>query len=839
MRGKQQLLMRFPGRFTIICMLLMSSWWSAAPASHAQGISLPGLPPLAADTAESRSRTVPPSERYGVQVNAGSVTYDLGPVQLPSSSPTAPLQVGVDRQLHLTSATQAQEFRTADDAKLLAWVVKSPAAVGLRVRFTGFNLAPGDELYVRSADGAGIVAGPYRGSGPWKNGEFLTPTIDGDTAVIEYHAKSGTGSFAVAAVSHIFQNIEEEQSINVLSCQIDATCSSVGPKNSVARIRFNSGSGTYVCTGTLLNNSNNDRAPYFLTANHCVGNAWEAQTVEAFWLYQTSSCNGVLRSDWIRTDSGAELLATSTANDSSLLRLFDPAPAAVGFSGWSTSAQSANTTVTALHHPGSSVPPSRTSHLRFSEGVIATGAPGCSATGLSAGYRVNWTSGTTEPGSSGSGIWVTTGGVSYLVGVLSCGSQTGTCAGSYDFYGRFSSFYPSIAQWLNPAPVVALPEALDAPQVPWTSGGTAQWRGQTATTRDGVDAAESGLISHNQETWVQTAVTGPGTLTFWWKVSSEAGYDLLSFRMNGAPVASVSSISGEVDWQQRSVTIPAGTHTLRWTYQKDGSVSTGADRGWLDLVRFPAGGSSAKADFNSDGDSDLVWENLTTGQRAIWLMNGAASAAERFLPNVATSWSIAATGDFNRDGHTDIVWQNNATGQRAIWLMNDTTWVGEQFLPTIPLEWQIAATGDFNADGHTDIVWQNIHTGHRAIWLMNGTTWVGEAFLPIIPVQWRIAGAGDFNRDGHTDLLWENHSTGQRAIWLMNGTAHAGEQFLPTVSDFWRIGGTGDFNGDGRIDIVWQNTSTGQRAIWLMNGTAHVGEQFLPTIPVQWSIRNH
>jgi hypothetical protein len=46
------------------------------------------------------------------------------------------------------------------------------------------------------------------------------------------------------------------------------------------------------------------------------------------------------------------------------------------------------------------------------------------------------------------------------------------------------------------------------------------------------------------------------------------------------------SISGEVPWQKQTVSIPAGTHSLRWSYTKDISDSFGQDAGWLDEVNF-------------------------------------------------------------------------------------------------------------------------------------------------------------------------------------------------------------------------------------------------------------
>lgn len=129
---------------------------------------------------------------------------------------------------------------------------------------------------------------------------------------------------------------------------------------------------------------------------------------------------------------------------------------------------------------------------------------------------------------------------------------------------------------------VGLPAALDTPGRIYTLGGNGNWSGQTATSHDGVDAGQSGDISHNQETWFETSVTGPGSLSFWWKVSSEANWDFLEFYING--VLQTGRISGNVNWAQNSYTLGVGNHTLRWRYMKDVSLDSGSDAGWVDEV---------------------------------------------------------------------------------------------------------------------------------------------------------------------------------------------------------------------------------------------------------------
>ena len=69
----------------------------------------------------------------------------------------------------------------------------------------------------------------------------------------------------------------------------------------------------------------------------------------------------------------------------------------------------------------------------------------------------------------------------------------------------------------------------------------------------------------------------------YWKVWSELHYDYLRFYIDAAEQ---TQIHGYVDWEQSSYAIGSGTHTLKWAYTKDGSVSIGTDAGWLDRVVY-------------------------------------------------------------------------------------------------------------------------------------------------------------------------------------------------------------------------------------------------------------
>mgnify|MGYP000604459598 CR=1 FL=1 len=130
-----------------------------------------------------------------------------------------------------------------------------------------------------------------------------------------------------------------------------------------------------------------------------------------------------------------------------------------------------------------------------------------------------------------------------------------------------------------------LAEAVDAPQFPWTTGGDANWFAQTNVTHDGVDAARSGAIGNDDSSWIETTIMGPGTLSFWWRVSSDdfVGYDYLELTVNGNYV---DEIAGESGWELYSTQLHEATNVVRWTYHKDFTFADGADAAWLDQVTF-------------------------------------------------------------------------------------------------------------------------------------------------------------------------------------------------------------------------------------------------------------
>ncbi len=145
------------------------------------------------------------------------------------------------------------------------------------------------------------------------------------------------------------------------------------------------------------------------------------------------------------------------------------------------------------------------------------------------------------------------------------------------------TFTSSITPTPTMTPTISIAEAVDNYVLTWATGGNADWYGQSAVYYYGGDAAQSGVTGNNQSTYLETEVTGPGILSFYWKVSSESGYDFLIFNINNQLQ---DQISGEVNWTQKIYNLGSGNYTLQWAYTKDASYKEGSDCGWIDLVSW-------------------------------------------------------------------------------------------------------------------------------------------------------------------------------------------------------------------------------------------------------------
>ena len=118
------------------------------------------------------------------------------------------------------------------------------------------------------------------------------------------------------------------------SCNLDVECLGSGDtwREEMRAVGVISTGGSTFCTGSLVNNTANDRKMYFMTANHCGINSGNAASLVVYWNYQNSFCRapGSAASGQAGDGSlsqfhtGSIFRAAYSASDMTLVELDDP-----------------------------------------------------------------------------------------------------------------------------------------------------------------------------------------------------------------------------------------------------------------------------------------------------------------------------------------------------------------------------------------------------------------------------------------------------------------------------------------------------------------------------------
>jgi lysyl endopeptidase len=334
-------------------------------------------------------------------------------------------------------------------------------AAGLRV---GFRNLP-DDASMRFLDASGRVEATLPAGQAMlaiQRGEtFWGPATDSGIQLIEFTTakKPASGAIALQGVSQLtsppsrgFTGLEKSAG----ACQEDVACiAQPSPEfaraaRSVAKLLYTVDGASYVCTGTLVASPLSGNASAFLlTAKHCIDSMAAARTLNTFWSFEARTCNSAEAAPYVRLSRGARLVHAG-AGDLVLLQLAEPAPAGAEPTELAATPLSRDDPIIALHHP-------QGAPKKVAAGMVVDADAG-GASGLAS---VGWINGSTEPGSSGSGLLVLRGSKYVLHGVLRGGSSSCTTTGrmsdpsNRDYYTRTDPDRAAIMKVLTAA---ALPD---------------------------------------------------------------------------------------------------------------------------------------------------------------------------------------------------------------------------------------------------------------------------------------------------------------------------------------------------------------------------------------------
>ena len=326
-----------------------------------------------------------------------------------------------------------------DGSSIWQFSIESPGAHSLNLIYDRFNIPEGAEFFVYSEDRE-MVLGAFTNYNHKPHGGFSTAPVVGDVIILEYNEPASpefSGEISIDIVAHDYRDVffnEERGYGDSGSCNNNVNCA-VGDDwrdeiRSVAMILTSGGSR--LCTGSLVNNTSQDLAPYFLTANHCLGgnNSWIFM-----FNYESPSCNNQ-NGPTNMTVSGSSLLANSSTSDFALLLLNETPPESynVHYAGWDVSGSTPSIPV-GIHHPSGDI-----KKISFDYNNASNSGNYWDVN--------NWEDGTTEPGSSGSPLF--DGVTQRIIGQLYGGTASCTSI-TYDTYGKTStSWNLGMSNYLDP-----------------------------------------------------------------------------------------------------------------------------------------------------------------------------------------------------------------------------------------------------------------------------------------------------------------------------------------------------------------------------------------------------
>jgi len=350
------------------------------------------------------------------------------------------------------------EWTTLQDGSRICQLnIFVPDALGIILTYSKFYIPKGNKLFIYNKERTQIL-GAYTNSTNQAGESFSTEIIYGDELTLEYvEYHNEPANINISSIGYVYQGIinytkatELEGFSKSKECQVNINCMEGAnwqmEKRSVARIYALIGSTWFRSTGSLINNTTNDKTPLFITAAHCIrdrrGIVANMSNIQFYFNYEFSGCvNEQEVPQGCKTMVGAEILVLTPlygGSDGALLKLNDRMPDDydVYFNGWDISEQVAKSGVV-IHHPNGDVKkistyntPLRSNTYKDENGSALENAH------WSAQYTKTLNGfGTTEKGSSGSPI--------YNQDKLIVGTLTGGNSGCYntaetDCFGKIS-----------------------------------------------------------------------------------------------------------------------------------------------------------------------------------------------------------------------------------------------------------------------------------------------------------------------------------------------------------------------------------------------------------------
>lgn len=361
-------------------------------------------------------------------------------------------------------------FSLPDGTRVWRLGIRSKGALSINVLFTKYKIPEGAQIFLYNPDRSHIL-GAFNHLNNSESGILPVAPVQGDELIIEYQepAKAAfRGELTVGEVNHAYRDLKGDEprlnssdykGMSALSCYVSEGSPYEPLGRSVVMMLID---GTIACTGTMINNTENDGKPYLLTASHCLNKSFTvsnpdyqqvAGRIVFFFNYDSPTCNTLMRGTEEMSVASAKDIAINEQTDLALLELSQRPPVYYQpyYAGWNAT-QTSNPPYAGIHHPGGTVKRISWSESNIEQATFNT--IGTHFNDNSHWWVKKWSDGYTAKGSSGSALFDSNG---YVIGALS-GGKSNQDEPFNDFYYALSQTWTisketdkQLKCWLDPS----------------------------------------------------------------------------------------------------------------------------------------------------------------------------------------------------------------------------------------------------------------------------------------------------------------------------------------------------------------------------------------------------
>ena len=254
----------------------------------------PALVQGADDTSQSTPVILDMGEVPGADFPALDLDQLAEEDTLSDLDPARPLRFAIGHSLAVSTADDGLWSQTRDGHWVWQYEVFAKAAVHLNFGLEKVNLPEGAWLEIIGKDGA---LGPYTAQDIPEHGKLWTSVLGGESAMLQLHVPDRFRAQASLRLTQVSQGYRGfgylSKACKSGACNTDVAClSSEDPWNTPRRaVGAYTVNGSDYCTGSLVNNTANDRRMLFATATHCeITSDSVAQSVVVYWNYESPTC---------------------------------------------------------------------------------------------------------------------------------------------------------------------------------------------------------------------------------------------------------------------------------------------------------------------------------------------------------------------------------------------------------------------------------------------------------------------------------------------------------------------------------------------------------------------